>query len=390
MLAPTPLRIVHVFRAPVGGLFRHVADLARAQTAAGHKVGLICDASTGGVYEAAILADLARTLALGLTRIAMPRQMSPADFWTVLQVRRELKKLAPDVIHGHGAKGGVYARLAGAIGDLRNAARIYTPHGGSLHYDPASMTGRIYFAAERFLGRFTDAIIPVCQFEADTYRRKVGAPRCLVRIVPNGLTTDEFVPIRPEPDARDLLFIGAFRNLKGIDVLLNAIARLKSRDGLRVSANLVGQPEGRAKYEAMASELGIADRVAFHDPMRARDAFATARIVTVPSRAESMPYVVLEAIAAGMPVVTTDVGGIPEIFGSEANQLVPAGDADALAGAIKAVVTAPEASRAAAERRRERIARRFNVRTMEQNITATYAEVLAQKHAPRFACAGKT
>jgi glycosyltransferase involved in cell wall biosynthesis len=380
MLAQTPLRIVHVFRAPVGGLFRHVADLSRAQTAAGHKVGIICDASTGGTYEAGILAELAKTLALGVTRIAMPRQMSPADLWTAVEVRRLLKKLAPDVIHGHGAKGGVYARLAGAIpGELRAAARIYTPHGGSLHYDPASMIGRFYFTAERLLAHYTDAIIPVCQFEADTYRRKVGVPHCIMRIVPNGLTHDEFIPVQPEPGARDLLFLGAFRDLKGIDVLLNAIAHLQTHDGLRVSANLVGQPEGRAEYEAMAGELGIADRVAFHDPMRARDAFATARAVTVPSRAESMPYVVLEAIAAGMPIVTTDVGGIPEIFGSEANQLVPAGDADALAGAIKTLVTSPEASRAAATRRRDRIAERFSVHTMERDITATYAEVLAHK-----------
>jgi glycosyltransferase involved in cell wall biosynthesis len=81
-----------------------------------------------------------------------------------------------------------------------------------------------------------------------------------------------------------------------------------------------------------------------------------------------------------MPIVTTDVGGIPEIFGSEANQLVPAGDADALAGAIKTLVTSPEASRAAATRRRDRIAERFSVHTMERDITATYTEVLAHKY----------
>ena len=64
MLAPTPLRIVHVFRAPVGGLFRHVVDLATAQTAVGHKVGIVCDASTGGTYEGKILEDQSKTLAL--------------------------------------------------------------------------------------------------------------------------------------------------------------------------------------------------------------------------------------------------------------------------------------------------------------------------------------
>src|SRR6186997_2009332 len=106
MLAQTPLRIVHVFRAPVGGLFRHVTDLATAQTAAGHKVGIICDAATGGTYEDNILAELAPMLALGLTRIPMPRHMSPADLWTALNVWRQLRTVSPNVIHGHGAKGG--------------------------------------------------------------------------------------------------------------------------------------------------------------------------------------------------------------------------------------------------------------------------------------------
>lgn len=379
MLAPTPLRIIHVFRAPVGGLFRHVCDLATAQTASGHRVGIICDASTGGVYEDAILASLAKKLALGLTRIAMPRQISPGDFWATAKVAHHLRGLVPDVIHGHGAKGGVYARLTAFAPGLHNAARVYTPHGGSLHYDPASLVGRVYFAAERFLGRHTDALIHVCQFEADTYRRKIGAPCYIVRIIPNGLNQDEFVPVEPHADARDLLFLGAFRELKGIDVLLNALARLQTRDGLRVSASLVGQPEGRARYEQMAGQLGIADHVVFHDPMRARDAFATARAVTVPSRAESMPYVVLEAIAAGMPIVTTNVGGIPEIFGHESHSLVPAGDPDALANAIKALIKSPDAGRQTALRRREHIADKFNVRTMEQDITATYQEILARK-----------
>ena len=139
--------------------------------------------------------------------------------------------------------------------------------------------GRLYFTAERFLGRYTDALIHVSQFEADIYRRKVGEPRCRVRIIPNGLNPDEFIPVEPRADARDLLFLGAFREFKGIDVLLNAIARLQATDDLRVTASLVGQPEGRAAYEAMAQKLGVADRVAFHDPMRARDAFATARAV---------------------------------------------------------------------------------------------------------------
>src|SRR5262249_58498510 len=73
------LKILHVMRAPVGGLFRHVVDLARAQIAQGHLVGLIADSSTGGAQAETTLAELAPKLALGLVRVAMSRQVGPRD-----------------------------------------------------------------------------------------------------------------------------------------------------------------------------------------------------------------------------------------------------------------------------------------------------------------------
>ena len=105
------LRIVHCFRAPVGGIFRHVRDLIEAQVKAGHQVGIICDASTGGAFEEALLADLRGKLALGLERIAMQRQIGPGDAMAALRTYKIIKKLRPDILHGHGAKGGIYARL---------------------------------------------------------------------------------------------------------------------------------------------------------------------------------------------------------------------------------------------------------------------------------------
>jgi glycosyltransferase involved in cell wall biosynthesis len=137
------------------------------------------------------------------------------------------------------------------------------------------------------------------------------------------LRDEEFVPVTPKNDARDLLFLGMLRDLKGVDVFLEAIARLETAYGRNLTAHVIGQTEEPGRYEALSRRLGVADRVAFGEPMPAREAFASARMIVVPSRAESMPYVVLEAIAAGMPVVATDVGGIPEIFGPDAGALVP-------------------------------------------------------------------
>lgn len=371
-----PLRILHVFRAPVGGLFRHVTDLATEQTRQGHQVGVICDAATGGDYETGILRRLAASMPLGLVRIPMERQASIRDLVATREALAHLGAVALDVVHGHGAKGGAYGRLIGSwLRRKHPVARIYTPHGGSMHYDPGSLAGRFYFTAERLLERLTDAIIHVSAFEAATYRRKIHVPRCRVRVIPNGLRPEEFEPVVFDQNARDLLFLGAFRELKGIDVLLAAIAKLNS-NGMKVTANLVGQPEGRAIYVARAAELGISDQVAFHDPMPARAALATGRVMVVPSRAESMPYVVLEAVAGSVPVIASNVGGIPEIFGSHAHALVPVEDVDALAAKIQSTLTDTAQARHDAQALRDQARARFSIAAMELETTALYREIL--------------
>src|SRR5262244_151277 len=99
------LNILHVLRAPVGGLFRHVLDLARGQIARGHRVGLIADASTGGTQAEAKLAELAPALALGLSRVAMSRQVGLRDLGARAHVAARIAQTNADVVHGHGAKG---------------------------------------------------------------------------------------------------------------------------------------------------------------------------------------------------------------------------------------------------------------------------------------------
>ena len=169
---PPSLNILHVLRAPVGGLFRHVADLARGQAARGHRVGLVADAITGGTRAEATLMDLMPELALGLTRIAMSRQIGPGDAKAIAHVTQRAAQVGADVVHGHGAKGGAYARLA----RVGRAIRVYTPHGGSLHYRWSSPTGFLYLALERALMRRTDLFL----FESD-YGRDIFRPRSASR-----------------------------------------------------------------------------------------------------------------------------------------------------------------------------------------------------------------
>jgi len=90
-----PLNILHVMRAPVGGLFRHVADLARGQSARGHRVGLIADRSTGGAQAEATLSTLASKLAHGVTRVPMSRHVGVSDFLAVRHVSQRARAVAP-------------------------------------------------------------------------------------------------------------------------------------------------------------------------------------------------------------------------------------------------------------------------------------------------------
>jgi glycosyltransferase involved in cell wall biosynthesis len=378
--ASTPLRIVHCLRAPVGGLFRHVRDLAEAQAGAGHSVGVICDSITGGAFEEEALAGIAPFLALGLRRLPMRRQVSPSDIAAAVRLTRDVRSLDPDILHGHGAKGGAYARLIGTV--LRasgsRVTRIYSPHGGSLHYDPRSVAGRVYFAAERGLESLTDAFVFVSRFEADAYAAKVGTPSRASAIVLNGLREAEFVPVAPHADARDFLFIGTLRDLKGPDVFIEALSRLRG-EGRSATALIVGDGEDKTRCEAMVGNHGLTSSVAFAGPMPAREAFALARTVVVPSRAESMPYIVLEAIAAGVPVVATNVGGIPEIFGAEAHRLVPPGNAEALAAAMAAIIADPVAAHAAAGRLREALRPAFSTTAMARSIEAVYRSAMTPR-----------
>src|SRR4029453_992303 len=100
--------------------------------------------------------------------------------------------------HGHGAKGGAFLRLAPG---MSHAIRVYTPHGGSLHYGPNSVHGRVYSTIERILALRTDLFLFESAFARDTYARLAGRPAALVRVVPNGVNDAEFEPVAPVPDA---------------------------------------------------------------------------------------------------------------------------------------------------------------------------------------------
>ena len=366
-----PLKILHVLRSPVGGLFRHVVDLTRGQIARGHAVGIVADSTTGGERAEAMLADLAPALAFGATRVPMSRQLGPSDLSASRTVKRLISAHDIDVVHGHGAKGGAYARL----GSRTKTVRAYTPHGGSLHYRPGSALGMIYLTLERMLMPHTELFLFESAYGRDVFERNIGQPQNAVHVVHNGVSADEFIPIAPAADATDLVFVGELRTLKGVDVLIDALGRLRQR-GRDISATIVGDGPDAAAFKARAVALGQPTLIRFTGALPARSGFAMGRILVVPSRAESLPYVVLEAAAAGLPIIATAVGGIAEIFGPDSGLLIPAGDPRALADAIEMTLDAMSAATARATTLRSRVNDGFSVDSMTEQVLHAYAEVI--------------
>lgn len=374
-MATQTLRILQVMRAPVGGLFRHVADLTRALNARGHEVGLVVDSLANDAQTEARLTALAPHARLGIHRLAMPRVLGKGDLVAPLAVRRLARSLNIDVLHGHGAKGGFYARLA-RLGGGKSVA-LYTPHGGVLHFSKTSSSGRIFHGLERWLMSQTAAIIFESQYARGTYSTLICEPTCPTEVIYNGLQPDEFVPVPPNPDAADFVFVGELRDLKGIHVLVDALAGVTRPDGQGATLVMAGDGGARAALGEQIDRLSLANRITLLGAQPARPSFAKGRIAVVPSFAESLPYIVLEAAAAQLPVLATRVGGIPEIFGPTSTSLVPPNDVAALRTAMQQALADPQAAEIEMRQRLAHVEQLFSLDRMVDQIEALYRRALA-------------
>ena len=368
-----PLRILHATRAPVGGIFRHIIDLANGQADRGHEVGIIADSLTGGERADQAFAEIDPRLKLGVHRIAIHRDPWPTDFLVWLRFRSLIDELRPDVLHGHGAKAGALLRLRSRSDD---SIRVYTPHGGSLHYPLNTFLGAIYSRLERTLMNSTDLFLFESAFARDTYQRMIGKPEGLVRCVFNGVTAGEFDPVHLTDDATDIVYVGEFRRIKGADLLVDAVARLHA-DGKPVTLTLAGDGEELNALKAQVEMLGLSHAVRFIGHVKARYGFSKGRLLVVPSRGDSMPYVVIEAGAAGIPMVAANVGGIPEIFGTYNDALFAPNIPGAIADAIEIAIEDPDAAQARAKALRERIFQHFSQKAMVEGVLAGYRDAFA-------------
>ena len=157
------------------------------------------------------------------------------------------------------------------------------------------------------------------------------------------------------------------------------MARLRG-DGKPVTLTLAGDGEETAAIKAQIQRLGLGEAVRFIGHVKARYGFSKGSLLVVPSRGDSMPYVVIEAAAAGIPMVAAKVGGIPEIFGSHTDALFAPNMRAAMADAIEIALEDPASALTRAKSLRERIFLHFSQKAMVEGVLAGYRDAF---RAPR-------
>ncbi len=363
--------ILHCLRTPAGDVFRHVHDLALGQAELGAEVGIVCDSLSGDRSLDVAMSRLKDNCSLGVTRLPMPRRPKFGDWAIYRKIAKIGRSLEIDVLHGHGAKGGAYARLAGrSLRKKKNTKVVCTPHTDVVHFGPGAISGKLYFAAERKLARLTDGFLFESMYTGNRYVELVGRPDCPARVIYNGLHRHEFYDNLLTDDAADFVVVGELRKSKGIDVFLEALAAQQNIFPGR--AIIVGSGPDEKYFRRLTRKRGLASQVIFSGPQPARTAFVRARCVVIPSRAESIPYILLEAAAAQMPVIPTNVGGIPEIVGDIPMPLTPPGDVDALASQLRSFLSDPKPFLRRAAQLQKHVASAFSVDAMTRDIVDFY------------------
>lgn len=380
MPSDRPLRILQVLRSPVGGLFRHVYDLTEELARRGHQVGVVADSLTSDAMSGHRLRALTPSIALGTYYFPMPRTVGMGDLTTPFQVRALANRLKIDVLHGHGSKGGVHARLA-RLG-RRERVALNTPHGGVLNYKPNTAVGNAFRSIEHAIGNITDAYVFESAYAKEAFHRLIGKPPCEEAVIHNGLADNEFDPLPCDPSAHDFVFVGEFREAKGIGYLIDALGPVKAPDGRPATLAMAGSGPELEATKARIAALGLSNRIELLGVKPVREALVRGRCLVVASLAESLPYVILEGASAGRPVLSTNVGGIREIFGPTSGSLFPAADTPALRAAMQGFVNNPEAAMAEARVRLDYIRPRFSISHMVDQIEALYREVLAKRRPP--------
>lgn len=387
METPPPIRVVRIIaRLNVGGPARHVAWLTAGLQDDRFRSTLVTGTLAPGEQD---LADFARGMGVEPVIIGeMSRSISWRDAVVVWKLFRLLRRLKPDIIHTHTAKAGAAGRTAGLLYRLTSRRRVpfvHTFHGHVFHGYYGPLVTRMFLTVERILARFTDAIIVLSprQREEINVHYRIGSSTQF-RVVPLGLDlkTDPSAPTRDSfrrelgiaPNAFVAAIVGRLTGVKDHAFFLDAVAAAGRNDVVFV---VIGDGDLRPTLEAQAKSLGLEGRVRFignrNDPERF---YRGIDLLVLTSRNEGTPLTILEAFANEVPVMSTAVGGVPDLLAEDRGLLFEHGDIAGFGKALSVAVSDRGRTRAMAARGLAYVREHYSRERLIRDIRGLYEDLL--------------
>jgi glycosyltransferase involved in cell wall biosynthesis len=364
----------------VGGTEKQLTLLAHGLRARGIDTTVLV-MFEGGPREAALRAAGVPVIHLGFQRRSAGWRMPPANLAAFVRLLRHLRRTRPDVLHAflfHSyVTAAPAARLAGVpilVAGRRSLADFKRGH-------------PLLLAMERVATRMTDQLVANAHAVADSARSAEGIRPGKIAIIHNGIPQSAFDPAPPATMRTELPVVLCVANLihyKGHRYLFDAVSRLWAR-GLRCTLALAGDGPERPALERQAARLGVDVRFLGIRTDIER-LLARADVAVLPSLEEGMSNAVMEAMAAGCPIVATDVGGTRELLAGRGVLIAPA-DPEALADGLARVLADPELAGRLGRRARAWSRDHLPVDAMVDRHVGIYGELLDRKHGRR-ACAG--
>jgi glycosyltransferase involved in cell wall biosynthesis len=316
------------------------------------------------------------------------RPLKPATDAAALRALHSLiKSFSPAIVHTHMAKAGTIARAA-AITSTNRPLLVHTFHGHVLEGYFKRPLRDAFLATERFLGSRTDALVAVSDEIRDQLLDLGIGHRDKWRVIPLGFDLSEFLgsspgsgPLKRElnlPEGAALVgIVGRLVPIKDHETALRAIAELPEH----VHLAIVGDGEDRAKIETLVDSLGLRAQVHLLGwRMDVQAVMSSLDVALLSSRNEGSPVALIEALANGVPVVSTDVGGVRSVVQEGVSgYLVPPGASTAMAEAIWRLLTDPSGSREMGAAGRAYVTSRFDQTRLVNDIRSLYAHLLAQR-----------
>lgn len=369
-----PLHVLQVAGDPAGGIRKHIHSIIEGLDENQFSCSYAYSAKSADSRFLSEIKFLRMRLQSEL-QLQVEKKPHVSDIINLWKLIRFVKINKVNVVHGHGAKGGLYARLVGMICRIPT---LYTPHGGVAHQMFSFWQDKLYVFVERCMVRFTNCFIFESNYTAASFLAKVGAIDRPWLVNHNGIhcpsiNFDNRMPVYTLSGEVNIGVFGMLRHEKGQIHLINAISSIIRLKNENIRLHIFGSGPDRDHLIDKAKELEIAKNVIFYgDVANSEEEMQKMDIIAIPSLFESFGYVGLEAMALGKPVIASSVGGLKEIFTDETALLVMPGDELGLSQAIIRFMETPELSYAMAQKVYESCKLKFSLERMIKTLSKQY------------------